>query len=551
VAPAMSFAANKQAREASRETNDEVDRRMETSSGRGHGSTQRRFVEAQNIRGSSEASGFVDQDSSEWLSAWGEAPRGAHEGEKPGWRGGGLAVNKVAPNKKQTKASRPAPVTVVLTGRNPSIGSGAVERALRVWLIQNRTLHEPRRMTLIRILGTGLAERGTENDDENGTERNESDEPDEPGNSADVSSKKYTPGNNRIRYVNGIPLDGNGRPVGVVATFPDPQYAAVDKFGKPSPLTERKEFIPKPMPPAKRSYHPQSSPFGYKRSDGTWDGVETNPRDTDPRDANDVALGKKHKNAPAVTLTKTQFVKACDLIGIRVSEQDVNELFQKRTTRPGGKVLELEHFVDTVLAAPERQKGDGTAGSVAVAVAQAARRKGEGFEKPPSAFSGKISYAPCKSGVFPPSRWDSDFELVSAAPPDVSSTLEWAYGVSVAGVGHLLQNCDTNATKTNDRASSRWAYAVGAMGVVFDAAKHTQGFFRGHDDAVVSLAVHPSGKWAATGQQGTAGRGFPKSRHTVYFPSVSVYCPWSSTRPSLKGSTTRITSRLFAHTVHP
>ena len=34
---------------------------------------------------------------------------------------------------------------------------------------------------------------------------------------------------------------------------------------------------------------------------------------------------------------------------------------------------------------------------------------------------------------------------------------------------------------------------------------------------------------------GTCGA-FPKSMHTVCGPYVTVYCPWSSTRPSLKGS---------------
>ena len=47
-------------------------------------------------------------------------------------------------------------------------------------------------------------------------------------------------------------------------------------------------------------------------------------------------------------------------------------------------------------------------------------------------------------------------------------------------------------------------YALGALGVVYDAARDAQHFFRGHDDEILSLAVHPSGRWAATGQAGRA-----------------------------------------------
>ena len=44
--------------------------------------------------------------------------------------------------------------------------------------------------------------------------------------------------------VNGLPLDADGRPVGVTATFPDPKYAAIDGTGNPLPLEERRAFIP-------------------------------------------------------------------------------------------------------------------------------------------------------------------------------------------------------------------------------------------------------------------------------------------------------------------
>ena len=434
------------------------------------------------------SSSFADDESSEWLSEWGEAPRGAHETDRPGWRGGGKAPNRV-PSKTHAKASRPLPVAVVPPGSSPSVGVAAVEAALRGWLTRNRALHEPKRITLIKMLGTGLV-------DEPRDERAEDRENGENGDDVSRRSRRQT------RFVNGIPLDANGRPVGVLATFPDPRYAAVDREGSALPLEARREFIPKPMPPAKRAYHPQAAPFGPKRRDGVWDGLEENPRDTDPRDPDEAARDKGlMPKAPPLVLTQAQFRRACAKSGVGVvSEADARELFARRSTRPGGKVLEIEAFADAVLLAPQR--GLGIAAS---APSESAGNPGRSSRD----FVGKIVYAPCRVGVFAPSDWDAEKERASEKPPDVRVELRWAHGCSVAGVGHLLANASpleasASFSAVESSAAGRWAYAVGAMGVAYDAANKTQTFFRGHDDEIVSLATHPSGKWAATGQAGRA-----------------------------------------------
>ena len=237
-----------------------------------------------------------------------------------------------------------APVAVVPPGSSPSVGVAAVEASLRGWLTRNRALHEPKRITLIRMLGAGLVdddddgEDGAEDDDSTtktnvGANENENEDEDE-----NASSRRPTTRTTRTtRFVNGVPLDANGRPVGVIATFPDPRYAAVDREGKPLPLEARKEFIPKAMPPSKRAYHPQAAPFGPKRRDGTWDGLEENPRDTDPRDPNEAAKEKGlMPKAPPLVLTQTQFARACEKSGVcSLSDADVRELFAPLDA-PGG-----------------------------------------------------------------------------------------------------------------------------------------------------------------------------------------------------------------------
>jgi len=45
-------------------------------------------------------------------------------------------------------------------------------------------------------------------------------------------------------------------------------------------------------------------------------------------------------------------------------------------------------------------------------------------------------------------------------------------------------------------------YATAALGVVYDHSKHTQVFYAGHDDDILSVAVDPTGRFAASGQLG-------------------------------------------------
>ena len=76
---------------------------------------------------------FADDESSEWLSELGEAPRGAHEMDRLGWRGGGKAPYRV-PSKTHAKSSRPLTVAAVPPGSSPSVGVAKLEAALRGWL---------------------------------------------------------------------------------------------------------------------------------------------------------------------------------------------------------------------------------------------------------------------------------------------------------------------------------------------------------------------------------------------------------------------------------
>ena len=47
------------------------------------------------------------------------------------------------------------------------------------------------------------------------------------------------------RGVNGLPLDADGHPIGIRASFPNAKYAAIDNLGVSLPLEERITFHPK------------------------------------------------------------------------------------------------------------------------------------------------------------------------------------------------------------------------------------------------------------------------------------------------------------------
>ena len=130
------------------------------------------------------------------------------------------------------------------------------------------------------------------------------------------------------RTVNGLPTDANGRPIGVVARYPSPKYAAVDLEGNPLPGRARQIIPGAPaletfVPPALRAPGPENR-------DGTWDSPKDAPREMgDP----EVLDKERYRAAPRAYLTPSQFATATRLAGVDVSDQDVAELFEKHAVR--------------------------------------------------------------------------------------------------------------------------------------------------------------------------------------------------------------------------
>ncbi|GMH32772.1 hypothetical protein BSKO_00606 [Bryopsis sp. KO-2023] len=115
-------------------------------------------------------------------------------------------------------------------------------------------------------------------------------------------------------------------------------------------------------------------------------------------------------------------------------------------------------------------------------------------------------YVQSKSGVFPASGFDPRIAVRSAMLPKAHMWLEHVYGY--AGIRNLSNNLfyTHNSTET----ISEVVYFTGMTGIVYckndhDEGKPSQRFFFGHDNDIECLAIHPSRRFVATGQQRAPG----------------------------------------------
>lgn len=110
-------------------------------------------------------------------------------------------------------------------------------------------------------------------------------------------------------------------------------------------------------------------------------------------------------------------------------------------------------------------------------------RKGAFVAGQPAAFQGKMLYAQCRTGVFPPSNWDPALAARSAQVPEARLTLEHVYGYGAPGV----MSANLFVTDTE-----QVAFFTAGVGVVHDRTTNTQRFFLGHTDDVSAMALCPA-----------------------------------------------------------
>lgn len=194
-------------------------------------------------------------------------------------------------------------------------------------------------------------------------------------------------------------------------------------------------------------------------------------------------LGKKDVEIqPVDKITPEQLSLVTSSLGVALSPQLSYAIFNKIGQDVRGRMPVL-NFVDALLYGAPRQimlENDH--------VQQGAYKAGK-----PATHVGKIKYPQCKKGVWPPSDWDPRLAARSAELPDARLKLEFVYGYD--GV----QGTAPNLFYTS---SQEVVYVAAAIGVVYNPSSHTQRFFLGHDDDILSLAIHPNRQLVATGQVG-------------------------------------------------
>ena len=81
-----------------------------------------------------------------------------------------------------------------------------------------------------------------------------------------------------------------------------------------------------------------------------------------------------------------------------------------------------------------------------------------------------------------------------ATAPDIDLELDFVHGYRSQDVRNNLRYTSTG----------EMVYFTASIGVVYSKKHHSQIFYTGHDDDIISMAIHPSGKYVATGQVGRA-----------------------------------------------
>jgi len=165
-------------------------------------------------------------------------------------------------------------------------------------------------------------------------------------------------------------------------------------------------------------------------------------------------------------------------LGVRVTPAGTALLFRRHGMDREGR-MPYGLFAQRLLESPARQAG------------YARVRRGAFEAGVQATHRGKILYPPCRTGVFPPSDWSPHLAERSGEKPGPGLKLEFVYGY--AG----LRNNASNLFYTKD---GRVVYYTAGVGIVYDRSTHSQEFFKGHDDDVSCLAMHPERQLVASGQ---------------------------------------------------
>lgn len=126
------------------------------------------------------------------------------------------------------------------------------------------------------------------------------------------------------------------------------------------------------------------------------------------------------------------------------------------------------------------------------------QRRGARLVRPPTQLPRMIKYRHCRTPLLVPPRFDGALITRSAQMPQASVELTRVLGYNGTG----KHNRSPNLFSLSD---GRILFCTAGVAVLEDLKTGAQSFYRGHDNDIVCVAMHPSGDMVATGQCGTAG----------------------------------------------
>ena len=185
------------------------------------------------------------------------------------------------------------------------------------------------------------------------------------------------------------------------------------------------------------------------------------------------AFRKVDTSWPQGCVARADFVQALALVGVTVSRGEAALFFRKYGMDRDG-LLPYEPFCRALLASPGRAPG--------------ADKLKEGPYRPGDHVNpdARVRYRPARKDaitVYPPADFDAPMARRSMELPDRGLKLDFVHGYGG------LTNTAPNLFYTD--VPGEIVYYTAAVGIVYDRRTHAQKFFRGHNDDIKCLAVHP------------------------------------------------------------
>jgi WD40 repeat protein len=162
------------------------------------------------------------------------------------------------------------------------------------------------------------------------------------------------------------------------------------------------------------------------------------------------------------------------------------------------------------------------------------RRKNEIRAREIKAAKVVLSY--CRSAVYPPTQYVPGAITDELDRPNSKLELDWAFGYgghNHQAKGSRIPGGNLPGAELQEIETGEIVFFTAAIVVMFDATLRQQRFYRGHDNMITSLCVHPDEVHVASGQRANP---LKKCTYISVWSSGAEMEVWTPKGPSLKNA---------------